>query len=131
MTSAHDADFQISFYTFILDDNTGISHVFEMRIRMKKLITTFLGCFSSSEKSQKKFRPERGFEPRTLRYRCSAQPVEPLGQLRARRYGVDYKPVDMEIDDDNTGIFQAFLAAAKAAQKCDHQFHSLLSFSVA
>ena len=38
-----------------------------------------------------------------------------------------YKPVDVELDDDNTGIFQAFLAAAKAAQKCDDQFHSLLS----
>ena len=30
-----------------------------------------------------KFRPERGFEPRSLRFRCSAPPVELSGQMGA------------------------------------------------
>ena len=38
---------------------------------------------------------------------------------------VDDNHVDVEIGDDHTGIFQAFLAAAQAAQKCVDQIHSL------
>ena len=34
---------------------------------------------------------------------------------------VNYKPVDVEIDDDNTGI--SIFHAAKTALKCDDQIH--------
>ena len=57
----------------------------------------------------KKFRPERGFEPCEP---CDAAPVLHRFSYQANweQVGVkvDYKPLDVGIDDVNTGIFHLF-----------------------
>ena len=69
------------------DDNTGISHVFELRIGMTEFDhRSFLSLLKQQQESLEKFRPERGFETWPLRCRCSAPPVELSGRLGGGRY---------------------------------------------
>ena len=45
------------------DDNTGIFHVFEMRIGMNEFDHRILALLEQQRERPEKFRPERGFEP--------------------------------------------------------------------
>ena len=45
------------------DDNTGIFHVFEMRIGMYEFGHRILALLEQQRERPEKFRPERGFEP--------------------------------------------------------------------
>ena len=45
------------------DDNTGIFHVFEMRIGMNEFDPRILALLEQQRERPEKFRPERGFEP--------------------------------------------------------------------
>ena len=65
-----------------------------MNERMSSL--HFLALLKQQRERPEKFRPERRFEPWTLRCRCSDLPVEPSGQLGTGCY--------VEIDHDNTRI---------------------------
>ena len=67
-----------------------------------------LTLFKQQRERPEKFSPDQGFEPWPLRCLCSAPPVELSGNWEQVATWVDYKPVDVEIDDDNTGIFHVF-----------------------
>ena len=81
-------------------------HVFELRIGMNEFgHHSFYRCLSSSEKSLKNSGLNGDSNPNlcdagALLYQLSNQ-----ANWEQVVMWVDYKPVDVEIDDDNTGIF--------------------------
>ena len=66
----------------MINDNTGIFHLFELRIGMNEFDhRSFLSLLKQQRERPEKFRPQRIFEPWPLRCRCSAPPVQLSGQL--------------------------------------------------
>ena len=61
----------------------------------------FHHCILALLKQQQE-RPEQRFKPGPLQCQCSALPVELSGNWELVVMWIDYKPVDVEIDDDYT-----------------------------
>ena len=59
------------------------------------IITMFLELAKQQRERPEKFRPEQGFEPRPLRWRCTAQQVQSSGQLGVRRYVEFFRPFSL------------------------------------
>ena len=79
---------------------------------MNLIIAVFYRCLSSSEKGLKNSSLNGDSNPDLydVGCQCNVPPVESSSQLGPEQVvmWVDYKPVDVEIDNDNTGIFHIF-----------------------